>query len=56
MKPGLACGALILAALILAGCVSGPASGASAGGARCLSRPDTSGTQPLFYLFCIQSN
>ena len=56
MKPGLACGALILAAVILAGCVSGPASGASTAGARCLSRPDTSGTQPLFYLFCIQSN
>ena len=56
MKPALACGVLLLAALILAGCASGPSSGASAGGARCLSRPDTSGTQPLFYLFCIQSN
>jgi hypothetical protein len=58
MKPALACGVLLLAALVLAaGCASGPSSGASAGGgARCLSRPDTSGTQPLFYLFCVQSN
>jgi hypothetical protein len=59
MKPALACGVLLLAALILAaGCASGPPSGASSagGGARCLSRPDTSGTQPLFYLFCVQSN
>ena len=58
MKPALACGVPLLVALVLAaGCASGPASGASAGGgARCLSRPDPSGTQPLFYLFCVQSN
>ena len=61
MKPALACGvallAALLAALILAGCASGPpSSGASAGSARCLSRPDPSGTQPLFYLLCIQTN
>ena len=56
MKPGLAWGILLLAALVFAGCASGPPSRASAGSARCLSRPDPSGTQPLFYLFCIQSN
>ena len=55
MKRGLACGALLLAVLILAGCASGPPSRAPSGGARCLSRPDASGTQPLFYLICIQS-
>ena len=57
MKNALACGALLLAVLVLAGCASGPPpSGASSGGARCLSRPDSSGTQPLFYLICIQTN
>ena len=57
MKRGLACGALLLAGLILAGCASGPSpSGASPGSARWLSRPDPSGTQPLIYLFCIQTN
>ena len=57
MKNALACGALLLAVLILAGCASGPPpSRASAGGARCLSRPDASGTQPLIYIFCIQTN
>jgi hypothetical protein len=55
MKTGLALGSLLLAVLVLGGCASGAPSGAS-GGARCLSRPDTSGTQPLFYLFCIQSS
>jgi hypothetical protein len=58
MKPGLACGVVLLAGLILAGCASSPPprSSASSGGARCLSRPDTSGTQPLIYLFCVQTN
>ena len=56
MKRGLARGALLLAVLILAGCASRPPSGASSGGARCLSRPDLSGTQPLIYLLCIQTN
>jgi hypothetical protein len=56
MKNGLVFGALLLALLVLGGCVSGAPSGASPGGARCLSRPDTSGTQPLFYLFCIQTS
>jgi hypothetical protein len=57
MKLGLAGGAALLAALIFTGCASGPPpSSASAGGARCLSRPDPSGTQPLIYLFCIQTN
>jgi len=58
MKSGLACGIVLLAVLVLAGCASGPSSGTSSasGGARCLSRPDTSGTQPLIYLFCIQTN
>ena len=54
MKNGLACGVVLLAALLVAGCASGPPSGA--GGARCLSRPDPSGTQPLIYLLCIQTN
>jgi hypothetical protein len=49
-------GSLLLGLLVLGGCVSGAPSGPSSGGARCLSRPDTSGTQPLFYLFCIQSS
>ena len=57
MKNTLARGALLLAAVILAGCASGPpSSGTASSGARCLSRPDASGTQPLFYLFCIQTN
>jgi hypothetical protein len=57
MKPPLACGGVLLAALILAGCASGPPpSRASTGNARCLSRPDSSGTQPLIYLLCIQTN
>jgi hypothetical protein len=57
MKRGLACGTVLLVALIVAGCASGPPSaGGSSGGARCLSRPDPSGTQPLIYLFCIQTN
>jgi hypothetical protein len=56
MKNRLAFGALLFAVLVLGGCVSGTPSGASSGGARCLSRPDTSGTQPLFYLICIQSS
>ena len=56
MKNGLVLGSLLLALLVLGGCVSGAPSGASSGGVRCLSRPDTSGTQPLFYLICIQSS
>ena len=56
MKNGLVSGALLLALLVLGGCVSSAPSGGSSGGARCLSRPDTSGTQPLFYLICIQSS
>ena len=56
MKNGLALGMLLLALLVLGGCVSGAPSGPSTGGARCLSRPDHSGTQPLFYLFCVQSS
>ena len=57
MKPALACGVALIAALILAGCASGPpSSGAASGGARCLSRPDPSGTQPLIYIFCVQTN
>jgi hypothetical protein len=57
--PGLL-GALLLAASALGGCASGSTATTgrtpdSTGGSRCLSRPDTSGTQPLFYLFCIQS-
>ena len=58
MKRGFVCGALLLAGLIFAGCASSPSPPprTSSGGARCLSRPDTTGTQPLFYLFCIQTN
>jgi hypothetical protein len=56
MKTGVAFGSLLFALLLLGGCASGAPSGASTGGARCLSRPDTSGTQPLFYLICIQSS
>jgi hypothetical protein len=57
MKNALAHGALVLAAVILAGCASGPPpSGTASSAARCLSRPDASGTQPLIYLFCIQTN
>jgi hypothetical protein len=55
MKNGLAYGMLLLALLLVAGCASGAPAGSSSGGARCLSRPDTSGTQPLFYLLCVQS-
>jgi hypothetical protein len=59
MKILLLLGTVLLAALTLGGCVSSsssaPATRPSAG-AHCLSRPDTSGTQPLFYLLCIQSN
>jgi hypothetical protein len=57
MKPGLVCGTALLAGLLLAGCASSPPPRSSAStGARCLSRPDTSGTQPLIYLFCVQTN
>ncbi len=55
MKRRLAIVSLLLVALALGGCVSGAPSGAGSGGARCLSRPDTSGTQPLIYLLCIQT-
>ena len=54
MKNGLVWGALLLVVLVLAGCVSGGSG--SSGGAKCLSRPDPSGTQPLIYLLCIQTN
>lgn len=61
MKSPLAVGALLLALLIVGGCANGASSSASrtsssGGSARCLSRPDTSGTQPLIYLFCVQTN
>jgi hypothetical protein len=45
---------LLMLGLVLGGCVSGAPSG-SGGGARCLNRPDNSGTQPLIYLLCIQT-
>ena len=59
MKNRFASGALVLVLLVLGGCATGgpPRSGSSpAGSARCLGRPDTSGTQPLIYLLCIQSS
>jgi hypothetical protein len=46
---------LLLLGLALCGCASGAPSGGGASGARCLSRPDNSGTQPLIYLLCIQT-
>jgi hypothetical protein len=53
-------GVVLFAVALAGGCVSGggTSSKASSGGAsaHCLSRPDPSGTQPLFYLLCIQSN
>ena len=56
MKWALAIVALLLLGLAVSGCASGGApTGGGAGGARCLSRPDTSGTQPLIYLLCIQT-
>jgi hypothetical protein len=55
MKRALTVVPLLLLTLALGGCVSGAPSGGGAGGARCLSRPDTSGTQPLIYLLCIQT-
>ena len=54
MKTRLAFGSLLIVSLVFGGCASGAPSGAS-GGARCLGRPDTSGTQPMIYLLCIQS-
>lgn len=59
MKNRLALGALGLVLLVLGGCAAGGPSRAGsspAGSARCLGRPDTSGTQPLIYLLCIQSS
>jgi len=52
MKRALTVLPLLLLGLTLCGCASGAPSG---GGARCLSRPDNSGTQPLIYLFCVQT-
>jgi len=57
MKRGLACGTVLLAVLTFAGCTTAPPPPrASSGGARCLGRPDSSGTQPLIYILCIQTN
>ena len=56
MKTPLALASLLLLLLAAGGCASGAPSGGGSQGARCLSRPDTSGTQPLFYFFCIQSS
>jgi hypothetical protein len=56
MKRVLLCGALVLAALCAGGCmVMGASSGSSPGTPRCMSHPDPSGTQPLIYLFCVQT-
>ena len=55
MKSRLALASLLLLLLAASGCASAPR-GAGSPGVRCLGRPDTSGTQPLFYLFCIQSS
>ena len=57
MNPPLVCGTVLLAVLTFAGCATAvPPPRASSGSARCLSRPDSSGTQPLIYLMCIQTN
>lgn len=56
MKSPLTLAALLLLLLAAGGCASGAPGGAGSQGVRCLSRPDTSGTQPLFYFFCIQSS
>jgi hypothetical protein len=56
MKRCFALASLLLGLLFLGGCVSGATSGGSASGARCLGRPDNSGTQPMIYLLCIQSS
>jgi hypothetical protein len=56
MKTGLVVAALLALVVVVGGCATGGASSGSYGGARCLSRPDTSGTQPMFYLLCIQSS
>ena len=55
MKTRLALASLLLLVLAAGGCASAPPRGGGPQGARCLSRPDTSGTQPLFYFICIQS-
>jgi hypothetical protein len=53
MKRRLTVAALLLFGLAASGCTG---AGLGGGGAsdRCLSRPDNSGTQPMFYLFCVQ--
>jgi len=56
MKTPLALASLLLLLLAAGGCASTAPSSTGSQGVRCLSRPDTSGTQPLFYLFCIQSS
>jgi hypothetical protein len=57
MKTRLALASLLLLLLAAGGCASGAPSSSGSGspGARCLSRPDLSGTQPMFYFLCIQS-
>jgi len=56
MKTRLTVASLVLLLLSAGGCASAPPSGSGSQGARCLSRPDTSGTQPLFYFLCIQTS
>jgi hypothetical protein len=59
MKNAFAGGIILLAALAVAGCASGQPSQASSfrgGGSRCPGPADSSGSQPLFYLLCIQTN
>jgi hypothetical protein len=55
MKRRLALVSLVLSLFVLGGCASGAPSGGASGPARCLGRPDNSGTQPLIYILCIQS-
>jgi hypothetical protein len=58
MKIPLRLSALLLAALALGGCASGNAPTTRSGdsSAHCLGRPDNTGTRPLIYLLCIQTN
>lgn len=54
MKRRLMLAALLLLGLAASGCVGAGPGGGGPTGTRCQGRPDSSGTQPLFYLLCIE--
>jgi hypothetical protein len=61
MKNALAGGVILLVTLAVAGCASGPSSSVSTSsfrgaGSRCPGPADTTGSQPLLYLLCVQTN